>query len=200
MITIVDYGLGNVASVKNALDRLDIPFQITDRAVDVASAIALIIPGVGAAEYGMAALQKCNMVAALRKQADNGIPILGICLGMQLFFSKSEEGDAACMDLIQGSVKRFTQAKKIPHVGWNSVTQINPSPLFRDIPEQSSFYFVHSYYCDPTDTNTRIGKTEYGEPFCSVVQEGTLYGVQFHPEKSGDVGMQVLKNFWEAVW
>jgi glutamine amidotransferase len=196
-IIIIDYGLGNLASVANALEKLGIPYKISGSIDVIKNAEGLILPGVGAAGQGMDNLKERGIDKVIIDQAKRGMPILGICLGMQLLFSSSEEGNVTCLGLIAGDVKKFSTNLKVPQIGWNQVESKNDSILLEGIKDNSYFYFVNSYYCDPREGNIIKGVTDYEVKFCSVVEKGNLYGVQFHPEKSGDVGMQVLKNFWE---
>lgn len=199
MITIIDYGVGNLASVSIALQRLAIPFTISQNAGDLHTVRAIILPGVGNASKGMENLRSTGFDRKLIELVNQGIPILGICLGMQLLFSHSQEGDVSCLGVIEGSVQKFTIPLKVPQIGWNTVTSVNNSILFKDVPKDSYFYFVNSYYCIPRDTKLIAGETDYACTFCSVVQRDNLYGVQFHPEKSSTVGLQVLRNFWDIV-
>jgi len=196
-ITIIDYGLGNLASVANALEKLKIPYEISGDIDVLKNAKALILPGVGAAGRGMENLKKRGIDQVIIEQAKKGTPILGICLGMQLLLSTSEEDNVDCLGLIEGKVKKFDTNLKVPQIGWNQV-EIKNSVLFNGIKNNRYFYFVNSYYCKPVDENLIKGVTEYGLRFCSVLEKDNLYGVQFHPEKSGDIGLQLLKNFWEV--
>lgn len=198
MIVIIDYGLGNLASVANALTKLEIPFKISSQIEDLRSATALILPGVGAAVFGMKNLRERKLDAEIKMQVAQGKPLLGICLGMQLLFSSSDEGDVACLDLVKGRVKKFETKLKVPQIGWNQV-MTGDSQLLKGIRNESYFYFVHSYYCDPNDRKVVTGKTNYDQDFCSVLEASNIYGVQFHPEKSGEAGLQLLRNFWELV-
>ena len=199
MVTIIDYGLGNLASVANALKKLEIPFEISSDIRVLRNAKTLILPGVGAAGQGMENLKAQKMDEVITEQTKKGIPILGICLGMQLLFSSSEEGNVNCLGLIEGEVKKFDTTLKVPQIGWNQIESKNDSKLLKGIKNNSYFYFVNSYYCDPKEESSIKGVTDYDVKFCSIVEKGNFYGVQFHPEKSGDVGLQLLKNFWEAV-
>lgn len=194
-IAIVDYELGNLGSLHNALQRLGYPSRITDDAAAIEEASAVILPGVGAAGAAMANLRTKGLDRVLRAQAAQGKPLLGICLGMQVLFSHSEEGDTACLGLIEGGVRRFSSGKKVPQIGWNQVRAAVPHPLLVDIPDESYFYFVNSYYSDPAERGEIVGVTDYGETFCSVVARANLYAVQFHPERSGDAGLKLLENF-----
>jgi glutamine amidotransferase len=197
-ITVIDYGLGNLASITNALEKLGIPYEISDDINRFRNAKAFILPGVGAAGQGMKNLKERGIDKIIIGQAKKGIPILGICLGMQLLLKYSEEGNTDCLGLIEGNVKKFNTNLKVPQIGWNQVETKN-SILLKGIENNSYFYFVNSYYCGPKDENVIKGVTEYDLKFCSVLEKDNLYGVQFHPEKSGDVGLKLLKNFWEAI-
>lgn len=199
MITIIDYGLGNLASVASALKKLEIPYEISGDIDVIRNAKVLVLPGVGAASQGMKNLKELGIDQVIIEQAKKGTPVLGICLGMQLLFSSSEEGNVICLGLIAGDVKKFSTNLKVPQIGWNQVETKNDSIILEGIKDNSYFYFINSYYCDPREGNIIKGVTNYEVKFCSVVEKGNLYGVQFHPEKSGDVGMKLLKNFWEAV-
>ncbi len=199
MITIIDYGLGNLASVGNALEKITIPYKISSDPDSINNATAIILPGVGAAGYGIKNLKEQKLDKLLIQKATEGIPILGICLGMQLLFTKSEEGNVKCLNIIEGEVKKFTTNLKVPQIGWNNVTSVGKTILLKNIPKDSYFYFVHSYYCIPDDGIFMKGKTNYSTDFCSVVEKKNMYGVQFHPEKSGDAGLQLLRNFWEVA-
>jgi len=198
-ILIIDYGLGNLASVANALTKLEFPFEISSDIGMIKNAKALILPGVGAAGQGMENLISRGMDKVIVDQATSGTPLLGICLGMQLLLYSSEEGDVNCLGLVKGKVKKFNTDLKVPQIGWNQVTNKNNSTLLKGIKNKNYFYFVNSYYCQPQNEKIKKGITDYGGKFCSVLENGNLYGVQFHPEKSGDIGLQLLKNFWEAA-
>lgn len=199
MIVVIDYGLGNLTSVRNALEELKIPVEISSKLEDIKRAKALILPGVGAAGAGMSNLKENNLDKLIIEQAENNKPILGICLGMQLLFSFSEEGGVKCLNLVEGNVKKFNINLKIPEIGWNQVEKNKDSKLLKGISNNSFFYFVNSYYCKPEDEKNVTGITEYGEKFCSVLEKDNIFGVQFHPEKSSEVGLKLLRNFWEAV-
>lgn len=219
MIAIINYGLGNLTSVKNALAVIGVKNTITSNAEDLQKVDALILPGVGAAQEGMKNLKERNFIPLLKEEIKKGKPFLGICLGMQLLFTKSEEGNTNCLDIIKGTVKRFETKLKVPQTGWNTVRHSGKRSasriakndgdsgqarmtykniLFDKIQDNSYFYFVHSYYCDPKDKDLAIDITNYDKNFCSVVVQNNVYGVQFHPEKSGNSGLQLLKNFSEV--
>jgi glutamine amidotransferase len=199
MITIIDFGLGNLGSVKNALDTLGVESVVSSKIQDIRKASGLILPGVGAAGEGMKNIKKRKLDISIAKEVQNGKPLLGICLGMQLLLTKSEEGSVRCLNFVKGSVNKFKTELKIPQIGWNRVCFKKNSALFKSIPQNSYFYFVHSYYCAPQDEQT-IVTTNYGEVFCSALQKNNIYGVQFHPEKSGRYGLQLLTNFINIVY
>ncbi|HWS23006.1 MAG TPA: imidazole glycerol phosphate synthase subunit HisH [Anaerolineales bacterium] len=201
MITILDYKAGNQTSVKRALDYLGISNRISANPDDILSADHLIFPGVGHAQTAMSVLSERNLDSALRKAFNAGIPILGICLGSQIILSRSEEGDTACLDLIPGDAKRFqaqNSGLKIPHMGWNSVRFTRKHPLFKDIPDGSEFYYVHSFYPYPSDPRSIYALTDYLIEFPAIIGRRNLIAAQFHAEKSGKVGLQFLANF--ASW
>lgn len=199
MIVIIDYGLGNLTSVKNALDKLGLKSKISGDPKTIESSTALILPGVGAARQGMKNLKKLGLNKIIIKEIKKEKPFLGICLGMQLLFEKSEEGNVDCLGIFKGSVKKFKKERKIPQIGWNNVLFTNKQKLFQGIPDRSFFYFVNSFYCQPQDKSIIAGTTEYGERFTSIVIKDNVVGMQFHPERSGDIGLQLLKNFKEEI-
>ena len=193
MIAIIDYNSGNIASVCNALERLSVTYEVTSDKDKIQSADKVIFPGVGRAAAAMDELQK----RGLDKTIPNiRAPFLGICLGMQLLSAYSEEDDTKCLDIIPGKVKRFPNFVKIPQIGWNKVKLMGDSPLFSDVPDESYFYFVNSFYLD-TDDDVLLGQTDYGVPFASVIQKDNFYATQFHPEKSGEIGEKLFRNFIE---
>ncbi len=195
MIVIIDYGVGNLASVKNALDKLGAKSVISSDPEIIKKAKALILPGVGAAGQGMRNLKKQGLDKVVIAEINKGKPFLGICLGMQLLFEDSEEGDVKCLGVLKGSVKKFKKMKKIPQIGWNQIDIEKESSFFKDIKDKSYFYFVNSFYCLPKDKDVVAGVTTYGERFSSIVQKDNVIGVQFHPERSGKAGFQLLENF-----
>lgn len=199
MIVVIDYGIGNLGSVTNSLNRLGIPNQISSNPGVIKAAQALILPGVGAAGQGMKNLIDRNLDKLIVEEIDKGKPFLGLCLGMQLLFETSEEGNTSCLGIFKGTVKKFRRERKVPQIGWNNVKFVPQNQqvdeLFKSISDNSYFYFVNSYYCIPDDSSIVAGKSEYGEKFASVVTKNNIVGVQFHPEKSGQVGFQLLKNF-----
>ncbi len=195
MIAIIDYGMGNLRSVQKGLETTGVKAFITANPAEVVDAPGVILPGVGAFEDAIMNLRNTGMVEAVQEVVRRKRPLLGICLGMQLLFTESEEnGCHRGLDLIPGRVVRFPAAKKIPHMGWNQVSLQGDSPLFSGVADKSYFYFVHSYYCDPFEPVT-IGTCSYGLDFTCAVQKGNLLGCQFHPEKSSSLGLRLLKNF-----
>lgn len=200
MIAVIDYGLGNLASVANALEKLGIPYKISSDPAVLKKSQALILPGVGAAGQGMKNLKQRGLNKVIIDEVKNGKPIFGICLGMQLFLSSSEEGNIKCLDLIKGKVKKLKVKLKIPLIGWNNVGIMNyESRIMKNVPNNSYFYFINSYVFVPEDESITTGTTDYEKTFCSVFEKDNIYGAQFHPEKSGDAGLKMLKNFWEVV-
>lgn len=199
MITVIDYGLGNLKSVSNALERAGVEVCVTSEPAKIAQAKALILPGVGAFSKGMENLKTFGILHSLYKAIEDGRPFLGICLGMQLLFSESEEhGLCRGLDIIKGKVIKFGNRMKIPHMGWNQVNFKNEetkNKLFKGIEDNSDFYFVHSYYAEPADEKNMAAATRYGKEFASVVIKDNVIGMQFHPEKSAEKGLRVLKNF-----
>lgn len=191
MIQVIDYGAGNLRSVVAALRRLDVDCRVVATAQDFDAAAPVLLPGVGAAGSAIAGLTRAGLVAALRAAT---APVLGICLGMQLFGESSEENDVPTLGLVAGRTQRLHRAPKSPHMGWNQVRRVMPSPLFAGIPDGTHFYFAHTYVLHAADDDV-TATTEYGETIPVAVQRGRVSGVQFHPEKSGDAGMQLLRNF-----
>ncbi|MBN2437480.1 MAG: imidazole glycerol phosphate synthase subunit HisH, partial [Deltaproteobacteria bacterium] len=197
-----DYRAGNLTSVARALKSLNEPCVITHDRKLLDDAGHIIFPGVGAAGTAMANLRESGLDGHLRKWVRDGKPVLGICLGTQVIFDRSEEDDTPCLGIVPGEVKRFPadlrergERLKIPHMGWNRVRFCKNHPVFAGIPENAEFYFVHSYHPAPADEAWVAGWTDYGMRFCSVVARGSLVAVQFHPEKSGRPGLALLANF-----
>ena len=198
MIGIIDYGLGNLTSVKNALDKLGIPNFISDDPAKLKDSKGLILPGVGAAGAGMQNLKEKGLDQYLTGEIKNGKPFLGTCLGMQLLFDYSEEGGTKCLGIVPGKVKKFTGSLKVPQMGWNNVANIKDSNILKGIKDQSYFYFVNSFYCEPDEKEVVAGTTDYGITFASVIEKDNIFATQFHSEKSGEIGLQLLKNFSEV--
>ncbi|HOJ52230.1 MAG TPA: imidazole glycerol phosphate synthase subunit HisH [Syntrophales bacterium] len=202
MVGIIDYRAGNLTSVARALQHLSIPAIITDNPAKLADCERIIFPGVGAAGQAMADLKLTGMDNFLKEAKRKGVPILGICLGTQIIMDFSEENETPCLGLIPGVVKRFPEGMsdasgrlKVPHMGWNRVEFTRFHPVFEGITNEAEFYFVHSYFPVPQENSHAIGWTDYGLTFCSVVAAGNIVAVQFHPEKSGKPGLEILKNF-----
>jgi glutamine amidotransferase len=194
VIALIDYGGGNLRSVQNALARLDAACTITSTPEDLAKARAIIFPGVGAAGPAMAGLRERGLDQAVTAAIRNGIPFLGICLGMQLLFEWSAEDGAACLGVFPGTVERLQTKEKLPHVGWNTLEHVRPHRVL-DGMEGEAFYFVHSYVVVPRYPAVAAGETTYGVPFVSAIARQGLIGVQFHPERSGSAGLRLLENF-----
>ena len=195
MVAIIDYGAGNLHSVKNALDYLGAQSEITGDAQKILNADHVILPGVGSFGDAMDCLNKSNLTEVVKKAADGSRPFLGICLGLHLLFEKSEESPGADgLGIFGGEVKRIPDCGlKIPHMAWNNITLAKQS---RILPENDPFvYFVHSYYIEPTDKNIISSYTEYGSKLAVSIEQGNIFAVQFHPEKSGETGLEILRKF-----
>ena len=203
-IAVIDYGAGNLRSVVRALGKVGARLNVTSDAATVRAAPAVVLPGVGATLDTMQSLQRLNLVEAIGDVIRAGVPFLGICVGMQVLCEESAEfGPHPCLGVVGGSVRRLPEGQKIPQIGWNQVGYANGAgahALFAGIPEASDFYFVHSYYCDLADERLVAGVTDYGLAFPSALLHDNLAAVQFHPEKSGRWGLQLLTNFvtWAA--
>jgi len=200
MIAIIDYGAGNLRSVVNAVGKLGYQPEVTNSPADLLKARAVILPGVGAAADTMENLRELGLTGPIQRFVAQGRPFLGVCIGLQVLFSGTEEGgEHECLGIIPGRVKKLPAGLKIPHMGWNQVKQKVSHPIFEGIPDEANFYFVHSYYVEPDDKSLIAGETEYGMPFCSLIAKGNLVATQFHPERSGEVGLKVYANFLETV-
>lgn len=196
MIAVVDYGAGNLRSVANAIARLGYQPTVTSDPGDLRDASAVILPGVGAAADTMRNLERLGLSEAICRVVADGLPMLAICVGMQVLFEETEEGGRRrCLGIIPGVVRRLPAGLKIPHMGWNQVNQKMRHPLFDSIPDGANFYFVHSYCAEPEDPAVVAGTTEYGASFCSAAVTGNLMATQFHPEKSGENGLRMYENF-----
>ncbi len=196
MIAIIDYGAGNLRSVTNALVKLGYQPKVTREPEDVVNAAAVIFPGVGAAADAMQSLRDSGLGEAIREVIRENQPLFAVCVGMQALLSSTEEGGwNECLGIIPGTVKKLPAGLKVPHIGWNQVKLMARHPIFEDIPDESNFYFVHSYYAEPEDTTVVAGTTEYGLTLCSVFIKDNLVATQFHPEKSGTIGLRMYDNF-----
>src|SRR3970040_758431 len=195
-LVIVDYGAGNLRSVARAVAHADGEPLITSSGHDVERAEALIVPGVGAAADTMGNLRRHSLVEPIREYIAGGRPFLGVCMGQQALFDVSEEGgEPPCLGVLPRVVVPLPRGLKVPHMGWNQVRIVRPHPVFDGIPDGSYFYFVHSYYPRPDDPELVIGETEYGVTFASVVGRDNVVATQFHPEKSGAMGLRMYENF-----
>lgn len=198
MIAIVDYGAGNLHSVKKALDFLNTKSIITSDAKEIQEADGVILPGVGSFGHAMQSMQKSGLVNAVKQAANGKKPFLGICLGLQLLFESSEETpEVKGLGILKGKVLTIPREKglKVPHMGWNSIEIKQPNGIFKDIKKDSYVYFVHSYYLRASNQDEVAANAYYGVEMNVAVQKGNLCAVQFHPEKSGDVGLKILSNF-----
>jgi imidazole glycerol-phosphate synthase subunit HisH len=206
MIAIIDYKAGNLKSVERALNRLGFPCRITNEKKEISGAERIIFPGVGAAGKAIEDLIHLGLDKTLRQVFETGKPVLGICLGAQIILDESEENNAKCLGLIEGKAKSFPsplfslkqERLKIPHMGWNDVCLSGKHPVLEGITPRDEFYFVHSYYPMPASNEFIIGTTDYGMDFPSIIGNKNLLAMQFHPEKSGEPGLRILKNF--CMW
>lgn len=194
---IIDYGMGNLRSVEKTVEAVGGRPVITGDPEAVRKAPRLILPGVGAFGDAMENLRRSGLDSAIREATGFGIPLLGLCLGLQLIFTQSEEfGNHEGLDLIPGRVRKFSDpGLRVPHVGWNQIEGTRPNPLLKSVPEGTYFYFVHSYYVEPARSEYILRWTEYGRRFCSIACRDNVWGAQFHPEKSQNAGKQLLQNF-----
>lgn len=195
-VAIIDYGVGNLRSVEKAFAATDCDAIVSSDEKNLRTAERLVLPGVGAFGACMKALSERGFDRLVRERVEEGTPLLGVCVGMQLLFEESDEfGATPGLGLLPGRVRRFGDELVVPHVGWNRIDQVCENPMFEGVANGSFFYFVHSYYCEPADKSVVAGETEYGVRYASVVAKANICGVQFHPEKSQDAGLQLLKNF-----
>lgn len=199
MITIIDYGLGNIRAFVNLYRRLDIPVRVARGSADVESAERIILPGVGAFDHAMHLLDGSGMRDSLDAVAASGrVPMLGICVGMQILAASSEEGNLRGLGWVAGEVRKLDATRaaiRLPHMGWNDVAPVAQGGLFAGLERDARFYFLHSYYFACAEAGNMLAQTDYGTPFASAVRAGNIYGVQFHPEKSHHFGVRLLQNF-----
>ena len=199
MIAIIDYGVGNLFSLKSSFKAIGEDVIVTADIEEIKKADKILLPGVGAFQDAAHKLRACGLDSVIKQEVANGKPLLGICLGMQLLFSKSYEyGEHEGLGLIKGSIRPIADVIpkdfKIPHIGWNELIFTKPSPIFSTLPQNSFVYFVHSFYATDCD-DAVIANTEYGAPLTAAVQYKNVFGCQFHPEKSGEIGLKILKSF-----
>jgi glutamine amidotransferase len=199
VIDVIDYRAGNSPSVIYALERLGLPCRLVAKPEEVAESERLVLPGVGAAAATLDSLRESDLLDALdeRVQRDK-VPFLGICIGLQVLFEHSEEGNTECLGWLGGEVRRFPDEERVPQIGWNEVRFSRSHPVVAALPDRGHFYFVNSYYADPRDATDALGRTEYGIEFASVVARGNVIATQFHAEKSGGLGLRLLESF--ASW
>ncbi|MCF8067349.1 MAG: imidazole glycerol phosphate synthase subunit HisH [Desulfobacterales bacterium] len=204
MIAIIDYDAGNLTSVERAVKHLDYPCVVTNDMKEIESAERVIFPGVGAAGSAMESLSRLNLGNALKSAVDSGKPVLGICLGTQIIMGHSDENDTPCLGFVDGNVRMFPDGLteegrklKIPHMGWNRIQIKIDHPILSGVQTYDEFYFVHGYYPEPSNSTHVIATTEYGLTFSSVIGHDNIIATQFHPEKSGEPGLRILKNFCE---
>jgi glutamine amidotransferase len=196
MMAIVDYGMGNLRSALRGIEKVGGEARIIQSPREMIGARAVVLPGDGAFGQAMVNLRTAGWVEPLKQACADGVPFLGICVGMQLLFEASEEmGQHAGLGILAGEVKRFPPGLKVPQMGWNQLHLQQSNPLVRNVPNDGYAYFVHSYYCAPRDSSITLATTDYGIDFASIVGRGNLWGTQFHPEKSQVVGLKILENF-----
>lgn len=197
MIGIIDYKAGNAPSVLNALQKLNIDSHLVSTPEQVEASTGIILPGVGSAQATMDSLKEFNLISTLEKKVlNNGAPFLGICVGLQVLFEHSEEGDAQCLGWLSGKVKKFPDQKvRVPQIGWNEAVFVKEHSIITGLNKTEFFYFVNSYYVVPKDEDIILAKTQYGLEFCSMVAYKNIFAAQFHIEKSGTIGLRLLKNF-----
>ncbi len=198
-VAIVDYEAGNLRSVQKAIEACGSIAKITTDVEDINSCDGIILPGQGASDSAMSKLNELGLSETIKNQINKGKPFLGICLGLQLLFDSSEEGDLPGLGLIQGRIKKFSEDSKVPHIGWNQVSFNKNHPFIEEIPNQSNFYFAHSYFSEIERKKQQLATTDYGIEFCSAVAIDNLVAVQFHPEKSGILGLGLYKNFLNMI-
>jgi imidazole glycerol-phosphate synthase subunit HisH len=199
MIGVVDYRAGNAPSVMYALERIGAPATLVRAGADLAAVERVVLPGVGAAAATIASLRDADLLDALTERVvTDRVPFLGICIGLQVVFERSEEGPADCLGWLPGAVVRFPDTDRVPQIGWNEVQVRRPHPLVAGWPEQPYCYFVNSYHARPADPDAVLGVSEYSVPFTAMIAAGNIAATQFHAEKSGEIGLRVLTNF--ATW
>ncbi|PRX29896.1 glutamine amidotransferase [Orenia metallireducens] len=202
MIAIIDYGMGNLRSVQKSFEKVGYQAKITDKKEELLDAVGVVLPGVGAFKDAMKNLQELDLIDTIYQVVEEGKPFLGICLGFQLLFSESDEfGHTKGLDIVSGSVKKFpdTLGLKIPHMGWNQLNLKQDNRIYDGLADGEFQYFVHSYYVETEDEEVIGATSDYGIEFVASIAKDNVYGAQFHPEKSSDKGLQILKNFGKIV-
>ena len=196
MIALIDYGMGNLRSVQKAFEACGASPEVTSDPKDIEKADKIVLPGVGAFSHAMQELKKRKLLGVLKEKIGDGTPYLGLCLGLQLLFSRSEEGKEKGLGILPGEVKRFRGALKVPHMGWNTLSVKKKNcPLLEGVGVSDYFYFVHSFYAVPEEKSAVSSTTGYGKEFCSSVWQDNIFATQFHPEKSQKAGLGILRNF-----
>jgi glutamine amidotransferase len=200
MIAIVDYGMGNLRSVEKGFKKVGIDAVVTSAPKTVDNATAIVLPGVGAFRDCIRNLTDLSLTESIVRSIEKGKPYLGICLGLQVLFSESEEfGTCRGLDIFRGRVVRFQIKEKVPHMGWNTVQIVKKPPIFSEVANNSYFYFVHSFYVVPDDAGVAAATTDYGVTFTSMIWKDNVFATQFHPEKSQELGLRILKGFGDFV-
>lgn len=202
-VTIIDYGVGNIASIANMLRKADVTSKITSDVDHIAAAEKILLPGVGSFDTAAIKLRELSLGAAIVERAKHGVPVLGVCLGMQLLLDSSEEGTEPGLGLIAGQVRKFprvlgVESLRVPHMGWNTVHREPHATALPDVEDGDRFYFVHSYYADPESAENVLATTTHGIEFASMINHANVTGVQFHPEKSHRIGLRLLTDFARA--
>ena len=194
-LVVIDYGAGNLRSVAKALESLGASPRVSSDAAEIARAEALVLPGQGACDSAMFALEQRSLTATVKDAIERGAPFFGVCVGLQLLFDWSEEGGVQCFGLIPGAVRRLPPGLKVPHMGWNTAHLQRDHPVFAGVPQDTHFYFVHSFCAAPATSESVLATTSYGVEFCSAAARDNLVATQFHPEKSGVWGLKLYENF-----
>ena len=197
VVLVIDYGASNLRSVQKAFAKLGYKARVSGEAGDITAADALVLPGQGAAKPTMEGLRERGLVEPVLHSISKGRPFFGVCMGLQVLFDFSAEGDQECLGVFPGSVERLPKGVKQPHMGWNNVEQSHASPLFNGIPDRSYFYFVHSYHPVPADPDLMLATTDYGRTFCCAAARDNVVATLFHPEKSGTLGLKMYENFMQ---
>jgi glutamine amidotransferase len=199
MIAIVDYGMGNLRSVEKGFKKVGVEAVVTSDPGTVDDATAIVLPGVGAFRDCIRNLTDLSLTESISRSIEKGKPYLGICLGLQVLFSESEEfGTCRGLDIFRGKVVRFQIKEKVPHMGWNTIQMAKKPPILSEVPDNSYFYFVHSFYVVPEDAGVTAATTDYGVTFTSMIWKDNVFATQFHPEKSQELGLRILKGFGDS--